>query len=117
MATDTHDRPPQISVEHIELTAKGVAKLVGHRINVEQIVALKVYQGMSADQIHADAYPHLSLSQIHAALAYYYDHREEMDRQMREGREFADRERQKQLNDPARQALVAKLNARAVDRE
>ena len=115
MATDTRHGFPPVSIEHIELNEKGVAKLVGHRIKVEHIVALKICQGMSADQIQADAYPHLSLSQIHAALAYYYDHREEVDRQMKEGQEFADRERQKQLNDPAYRLLVAKVKARAAE--
>ena len=117
MATDIRNpSQPHVSVEHIELNDKGVAKLVGHRINVEHIVALKQCQGLTADQIQSEAYPNLSLSQIHAALAYYYDHRDEIDRQMKEGRGFAEREWQKQQNDPAHQAHVAKIKARAADR-
>jgi hypothetical protein len=34
--------------------------------------------GWDAEQIRAQ-YPHLSLAQIHAALAYYYDHQPELD--------------------------------------
>jgi len=117
MATDIRNpSQPHVSVEHIELNDKGVAKLVGHRIKVEHIVALKQCQGLTAEQIQSDAYPHLSLSQIHAALAYYYDHRDEIDRQMKAGQEFVERERQKQESDPAHQALVAKIKARAADR-
>ena len=29
-------------------------------------------------------YPHLSLAQVHAALAYYYDHQEQMDEALRQ---------------------------------
>ncbi|MCI0358908.1 MAG: DUF433 domain-containing protein [Planctomycetaceae bacterium] len=117
MVTDIRNQHPQVSIEHIELNDKGVAKLVGHRIKVEHIAALKKYHGLTADQIQSEAYPHLSLSQIHAALAYYYDHREEIDRQMKEGQEFAERERQKQQNDPDFQARVARMKARAAERK
>ncbi|MDX1946386.1 MAG: hypothetical protein SFU86_13375 [Pirellulaceae bacterium] len=33
----------------------------------------------------SEAYPHLSLAQIHAALAYYYDHQQEIDQQIAAG--------------------------------
>ena len=36
-----------------------------------------------------DAYPHLTLSQIHAALSYYHDHKDELDAQIEQGRRFA----------------------------
>jgi hypothetical protein len=35
---------------------------------------------MTPDQI-AEAHPHLGLAEIHAALAYYYDHRERIQRE------------------------------------
>ena len=35
----------------------------------------------SADEI-ARQYPHISLAEIHSALAYYYDHREEIDNEI-----------------------------------
>src|SRR5947209_13070203 len=34
--------------------------------------------GLSADEIQ-EGYPYLSLAQVHAALAYYYDHKAEFD--------------------------------------
>ena len=39
--------------------------------------------GMTADEI-ASEYPGLGLSDVHAALAYYYDHIEEIRREMSE---------------------------------
>jgi hypothetical protein len=34
--------------------------------------------GWSSEEIHFQ-HPHLSLAQIHAALGYYHDHKEELD--------------------------------------
>jgi hypothetical protein len=42
---------------------------------------------MSADEIVA-AYPQLTLADVHAALAFYFDNRDEIERQMKEDREF-----------------------------
>jgi hypothetical protein len=44
--------------------------------------------GMTADEI-AREYPHLSLAQVHAALSFYFDHRELVRSQMKADREFA----------------------------
>ena len=46
-------------------------------------------QGMSPDQIVTD-YPRLSLGDVYAALAFYHDHRELIDRQMQEQEAFVD---------------------------
>jgi len=74
---------------HIEATpgvCGGRARIAGHRIRVQDIV-LWTEQGRSAAQIVAD-FPQLSLADVYAALAYYRDHREEIDRQIREDDEF-----------------------------
>ena len=42
------------------------------------IVADYLYRGWSAEEI-ARQYRHLSLAEIHAALTYYFDHREEIE--------------------------------------
>jgi hypothetical protein len=44
---------------------------------------------MTPDEI-IDGYPSISLADVHAALAYYYDHLEEIRQQIRESEEFAD---------------------------
>src|SRR5258708_7299084 len=64
----------------IYLDAQGRARIQGLRTKVMQI-AIDRRSGMDADAIHA-AYPYLTLAQIHAALSYYYEHREEMDAQI-----------------------------------
>ena len=53
------------------------------RVRVAQIVMDHVGHAWSAEEI-ARQYPHLSLSEIHSALAYYYDHQELIDREILE---------------------------------
>jgi uncharacterized protein (DUF433 family) len=74
---------------HIEVTpgvAGGKPRIAGHRITVQNIVMWHERLGLSADEI-ATEYA-LSLADVYAALAYYYDHREEIDRAIREDEEF-----------------------------
>ena len=74
---------------HIEVTpgvAGGKPRIAGHRITVQNIVIWHERLGMSADEV-ATEYG-LSLADVYAALAYYYDHREEIDRSIREDTEF-----------------------------
>jgi hypothetical protein len=46
--------------------------------------------GMSPDEIVSE-YPTITLSDVHAALAYYFDHRDEVDREIQDGGEFAEK--------------------------
>jgi uncharacterized protein (DUF433 family) len=79
------------AIEHIEVDEKGVARIVGTRAKVRMIV-IDTMNGLTPDQIH-ESYPHLSLAQIHAALAYYYDHREAIDAEIRAAAELVERMR------------------------
>lgn len=56
----------------------GKACIKGHRIRVMDIVAWHEMRGFSADEIVA-MFPGITLSDVHAALAYYFDHRPEID--------------------------------------
>src|SRR5205807_695445 len=55
----------------------GKPRIDGHRIRVQDIAIDYEQLGMSPDEI-CDAYPALTLAKVHAALAYFYDHREEI---------------------------------------
>lgn len=76
---------------HIKVTS-GVAghkpRIAEHRITVQNIVIWHEQMGLSADEI-ASEYD-LSLSEIYAALAYYYDHRAEIDQSIRDERAFVE---------------------------
>ena len=69
---------------HIEITPDvegGKPRIAGHRITVQNVVTWHERIGRSADEI-ATAYD-LTLAEVYAALAYYYDHREEIDAMIR----------------------------------
>ena len=55
----------------------------GHRIAVHDI-AVSHTQGYSPEQIVSEHYPTLTLAQVYAALLYYYDHKDEIDREITE---------------------------------
>jgi uncharacterized protein (DUF433 family) len=77
--------------QHIEVTpgvAGGKARIAGHRITVQDIVVWHERLGREVDEI-ASEYG-LTLADIHAALAYYFDHREEIDRSMERDQGFVD---------------------------
>lgn len=72
--------------EFIEKSAEicgGKACLKGHRIRVQDVVAMSESQGRDPDEI-ADMYQ-LSLAQVHAALAYYFENLDEIREEMRGG--------------------------------
>lgn len=77
--------------EHIEITegvCGGKPRIAGHRISVQNIVIWYEQLGMSPDEILLH-YPSINLSDIYAALAYYYDHREEIRKQIEDDESFA----------------------------
>lgn len=78
-----------ISTGHIDITpgvAGGRPHISGHRITVQDIVIWHERMGISADEIATE--DGLNLSDIYAALAYYYDHREEIDESIRADEAF-----------------------------
>ena|SRR5215468_8054332 len=82
--------------QHIEITpgiAGGKPRIAGHRITVQDIVVWHERMGRSADEIAAEY--GLTLADVYAALAYYFDHRAEIDRAMEEGTAFAESLRQR----------------------
>ncbi len=88
----THNIAPQPEKQHIESVAGrcgGKPCIVGHRIRVQDVV-LWTEQGMSPDAI-ATAYPQITLADVHAALAYYFDNIEAINRDIHEDEEFVER--------------------------
>ncbi len=67
-----------VDYPYISLDSNNVPVLSGTRIKVVEIVLDHLAHGSDADEIQRQ-FPHLSLGQIHCALAYYYDHQEEID--------------------------------------
>lgn len=93
---------------HIELTpdnAGGKPRIRGHRITVQDIAIWHERLGKGADEIAAEY--DLTLGDVYAALAYYFDHRAEIDARMTEDQAFAEavRARTPSLRDQKLRAL------------
>jgi len=72
--------------EHVEIVqgAGGPKpRIAGHRIRVQDVVTWHEKLGMSPDEI-VHNYPGITLADVHAALAYYWDHRDEIERAIAE---------------------------------
>lgn len=74
---------------HTEVTpgiAGGKPRIAGHRITVQDVVVWHERLGLSADEIAAEH--DLSLADVYAALTYYYDQREDVDRSIKADEEL-----------------------------
>ena len=65
--------------QHIVLNQAGIPVIAGTTMKVVELVLDHKAYGWSPEELHLQ-HPHLSLGQIHSALAYYWDHQEELDR-------------------------------------
>ena len=63
---------------YVKIDENRVAWIADTCIKVIEIALDKLAHGSSHEELHFQ-YPHLSMAQIHSALAYYYDHQEELD--------------------------------------
>lgn len=66
----------------------GRACIAGHRIRVMDLVVWHEMRGLSADEI-VDMFPGITLADVHAGLAYYFDNREEIEADFRKDQEWA----------------------------
>lgn len=63
--------------------------VAGTRIRVQDIYVWHELHGLSADEI-VSRFPQVTLADVYAALSYYWDHRDEIQRQMQEESAFVD---------------------------
>ena len=74
-----------VIAQHIEKSpgvCGGKARIAGHRIRVLDVVVWHEKRGLSPDEIVA-MFPGITLADVHAALAYYFDHRDEVEEDIR----------------------------------
>ena len=75
---------------HIVRDERGVAWVDDTNVKVVELALDHLAYGWSADAIH-EQFPHLTLAQIHAALAFFYDHQAEFEQEiLRREREVAE---------------------------
>ena len=75
-----------ISTEHIVATpgtCGGKPRIAGTRIRVQDIYVWYELQGQSVEEIITN-FSHLTMAGVYAALAYFWDHRDEILEQIKE---------------------------------
>jgi uncharacterized protein (DUF433 family) len=78
--------------EHIVVTpgvCGGKPRIAGHRITVQNVAIWHERGGLTPDEI-VSQHPGITLADVHAALAYYWDHADAIRAQIRADEEFAD---------------------------
>ena len=84
----------------------GKPVIAGTRVRVWDIYVHHERLGKSPDEI-VRAYPHITLADVHAALAYYWDHNAEIDQQMKDADEFVARLKDTNEASPLARKLAA----------
>jgi uncharacterized protein (DUF433 family) len=97
---------PTVDYPHIELRSSGVPYVAGTQTKVVEITLDRIAHHWDADEIRRQ-HPHLSLGQIYAALAYYSDHKEELDEQIEQQLRYMESSRARTDDSQVRAKLKA----------
>lgn len=100
--------PTGTSVAHIKLDEAGRPWVDDTNVKVIEIVLDHVSYGWSAETIHEN-HPHLSLAQVYAALAWYYDHQPEMDQEIEQQGERIRQLREQAAPSPLKRRVAERL--------
>ncbi len=71
--------PASLPYAHIDHDEKGAPYIAGSTMKVVELVMAQQAHGWSPEELHFQ-HPELSLGEIHSALACYWDHRTDLDR-------------------------------------
>jgi hypothetical protein len=72
----------EVTYPHVEKLPDKPARLQSHpRTRISMVVADHLYRGWSPEEI-VHQYPYLKLGEVYSALAYYFDHTEEIDSEL-----------------------------------
>jgi uncharacterized protein (DUF433 family) len=92
--------------KHIQLDERNVPTVAGTTMKVvELIIPIKTYK-WTPEHLQ-EQHPYLTMGQIHSALAYYWDHQEELDADIEQRYQFAEKLRREAGESP----IVEKLRA------
>jgi len=96
---------------HVSVDKSGVTWIDGTKVKVVEVIVDHLTYGHSPEEIHLQ-HPHLSLAQVHAAFAYYFDHQVELDAQMERRYRRAEALREEADAPFTRKQLAARLKKR-----
>jgi uncharacterized protein (DUF433 family) len=100
---------PKVTYEHIQLDADSVPFIAGTTMKVVELVMAQMAHGWSPEELHFQ-HPYLTLGQIYSALAYYWDHKAELDADIERRWQWAEQARREAGPSP----LVSKLRAQGL---
>ncbi len=100
---------PVEGYRHVGLDGKGVPYIQGTTMKIVELVAENTGWGWGAEELHRQ-HPHITLSQIHSALAYYHDHKDEIDRDIERSIQLVD----KMFEEMGPSPLAARLKAKGL---
>ena len=99
----------EIKYEHILIGEDRVPIISGTNMKVVELVEEHIAYGWSPEELHFQ-HPYLSMGQIHSALAYYWDNKEEVEKAIEKRLEFGD----KLCSSSSQSKLGEKLKARGL---
>lgn len=91
---------------HVVLDDARVPRIAGTTMKVIELVTAQQAYGWSPEEL-AFQFPYSTLGQVHSALAYYWDHQREIDREIARDLELVDELRRRTPEAP----IVARLRA------
>jgi uncharacterized protein (DUF433 family) len=94
-----------VTQSHIDIDEKGVARFSGTRFKIIHVIIDHVAWKWSPEAIQLQ-HPDLTMAQIHSALAYYYDYRQEFDEQIQQSHGEYERLRAENQDSPIRKKLL-----------
>jgi uncharacterized protein (DUF433 family) len=83
-----------------------VPTIAGTTMKVVELVLDHLAYGWSPEELHFQ-HPYLSMGQIYSALAYYWDHKAELDRDLERRLQFIDQVQQTTKPTPLAERLKA----------
>lgn len=85
--------------KYVQINDRNVPIIAGTKMRVVELMASMKAYGWRLEELHAN-YPHLIMSQIHSALAYYWDHKEELDADTEQHYQYAEKLRREAGESP-----------------
>jgi uncharacterized protein (DUF433 family) len=105
IASQSRTMPETTAYKYIALGEDAIPYIAGTTMKIVELVTSHLAYGWSPAELHFQ-YPHITLSQIHSALSYYWDHQAAIDADIDRRLTLA---KQQQAVAPA--SIVAKLRA------
>jgi uncharacterized protein (DUF433 family) len=93
--------------KHIVIDERNVPLIAGTTMKVIELVTGQIAHGWSPEELQFQ-HSYLTMSQIHSALAYYWDHKQELDEDIERREQYAQKLRQQAEESPLAKRLRAK---------